>query len=62
MTPYAIDSADMLRIEEERRLFYVAATRPKDSLTLTTAAARLGTPPPPEASFRGVANRLATPG
>ena len=42
-TGYAIDSADPLRIEEERRLFYVAATRAKDRLTFTTAAERLGT-------------------
>ena len=41
---YAIDSADPLRIEEERRLFYVAATRAKDRLTFTTAAERLGSP------------------
>ena len=41
---YAIDSADPLRIEEERRLFYVAATRAKDRLTLTTAGERLGSP------------------
>ena len=43
-TGYAIDSADPLRIEEERRLFYVAATRAKDRLTFTTAAERLGSP------------------
>ena len=43
-TGYAIDSADPLRIEEERRLLYVAATRAKDRLTFTTAAERLGTP------------------
>ncbi|MGI8729276.1 MAG: 3'-5' exonuclease, partial [Solirubrobacteraceae bacterium] len=41
---YAIDSEDALRIEEERRLFYVATTRARDRLTLTTAAERLGTP------------------
>ena len=41
---YAIDSADNLRIEEERRLFYVAATRAKDRLTFTTAAERLARP------------------
>ena len=41
---YAIDSADQLRIEEERRLFYVATTRAKDRLTFTTAAERLGKP------------------
>ena len=39
---YAIDSVDALRIEEERRLFYVAATRAKDRLTFTTAEERLG--------------------
>jgi len=41
-TGYALDSTDPLRIEEERRLFYVAATRSKDRLTLTAAAERLG--------------------
>jgi DNA helicase-2/ATP-dependent DNA helicase PcrA len=41
---YAIDSADQLRIEEERRLFYVAATRAKDRLTLTSVTERLGNP------------------
>jgi DNA helicase-2/ATP-dependent DNA helicase PcrA len=41
---YAIDSADALRMEEERRLFYVAATRAKDRLTLTASAERLGSP------------------
>ena len=41
---YAIDSSDALRIEEERRLFYVAATRAKDRLTLSVAAERLGAP------------------
>ena len=41
---YAIDSGQALRIEEERRLFYVAATRAKDRLTLSVAAERLGAP------------------
>lgn len=40
-TGYAIDSADRLRIEEERRAFYVAATRASDSVTFTIAAQRL---------------------
>jgi DNA helicase-2/ATP-dependent DNA helicase PcrA len=40
---HAIDSDDALAIEEERRLFYVAATRAKDHLTLSIAADRLGT-------------------
>ena len=39
---YAIGSGDPARIEEERRLFYVAATRAKDRLTLITAAERMG--------------------
>ena len=51
-----IDSADSLRIEEERRLFYVAATRAKDRLTLTTVAERLGTP------IRGPSRFLAEAG
>jgi DNA helicase-2/ATP-dependent DNA helicase PcrA len=38
---YAIDSSDPARIEEERRLFYVAATRAKDHLTFTAAAERI---------------------
>ena len=46
-TGYAIDSDDPLRIEEERRLFYVAATRARDRLTLTTVAERLGRPAAP---------------
>ena len=41
-TRYAIDSNDPPRIEEERRLFYVAATRARDRLALTSAAERLG--------------------
>jgi superfamily I DNA/RNA helicase len=41
-TRYAIDSGEALRTEEERRLFYVAATRAKDRLTLSAAAERLG--------------------
>ena len=40
----AIDGHDALRIEDERRLFYVAATRAKEGLVLTTAEERLGTP------------------
>ncbi|MGI8729049.1 MAG: 3'-5' exonuclease [Solirubrobacteraceae bacterium] len=44
-TRYAIDSDDPLRIEEERRLFYVAATRARDRLGLTSAAERLGSSP-----------------
>ena len=39
-TGYAIASAEALRVEEERRLFYVAATRAKDRLTLTSVAER----------------------
>ena len=38
---HAIDSDDALAIEEERRLFYVAATRAKDRLVLTAAQERL---------------------
>lgn len=41
-TRYAIDSDDPLSIEEERRLFYVAATRAGDRLGLTSVAERLG--------------------
>ncbi len=41
-TGYAIDSGDPLRVEEERRLFYVAATRAKDRLVLSMAAMRFG--------------------
>ena len=40
---HAIDSDDAVAIEEERRLFYVALTRAKDRLVLTTSQARLGT-------------------
>lgn len=39
---YAIDDADPLRIEEERRLFYVAVTRARNGLMLSIAAERLG--------------------
>ena len=38
---HAIESEDALAIEEERRLFYVASTRAKDRLVLTTAQERL---------------------
>jgi DNA helicase-2/ATP-dependent DNA helicase PcrA len=38
----AIDADDPLAIEEERRLFYVALTRAKDRLVLTTSAERFG--------------------
>jgi superfamily I DNA/RNA helicase len=41
---YALESGDALRVEEERRLFYVAATRGKDGVTFTTSAERLGRP------------------
>jgi DNA helicase-2/ATP-dependent DNA helicase PcrA len=43
-TGYAIDSADPMRVDEERRAFYVAATRAADSVTFTVAAQRLGEP------------------
>jgi DNA helicase-2/ATP-dependent DNA helicase PcrA len=56
-TRYAIDSNDALRIEEERRLFYVAATRAKDRLTLTTAARRLGRSTPAPSRFLKEINR-----
>ncbi|MDQ3678192.1 MAG: ATP-dependent helicase [Actinomycetota bacterium] len=56
-TGYAIDSAQRLRIEEERRLFYVAATRAKDRLTLTRAAERLGTPTRGSSRFLGEAGQ-----
>jgi DNA helicase-2/ATP-dependent DNA helicase PcrA len=39
---HAIDSGNPLAIEEERRLFYVALTRAKDRLVLTTSQSRLG--------------------
>jgi DNA helicase-2/ATP-dependent DNA helicase PcrA len=38
----ALESADSERLEEERRLFYVACTRAKDQLHLTHAAMRNG--------------------
>jgi DNA helicase II / ATP-dependent DNA helicase PcrA len=40
----AIESTDRLAVEEERRLFYVATTRAKDRLVLTTSQERFGTP------------------
>jgi superfamily I DNA/RNA helicase len=40
-TGYAIDSGEALSVEEERRLFYVAATRAKDRLTLSMAVERV---------------------
>jgi hypothetical protein len=43
-TGCAIDSADPLRLEEDRRAFYVAATRASDSVTFTVTAQRLGEP------------------
>ncbi len=39
---YAIDDADPLRIEEERRLMYIALTRAKTQATLTVAGERNG--------------------
>ena len=39
---HAIESGDPLAVEEERRLFYVAATRAKDRLVLTTSQERFG--------------------
>jgi DNA helicase-2/ATP-dependent DNA helicase PcrA len=57
---YAIDSADNLRIEEERRLFYVAATRAKDHLTFTTAGERLGKPTDGPSRFLNEAGNDAT--
>ena len=41
---HAIDSDHPRAIEEERRLFYVALTRAKDRLVLTTTAERFGSP------------------
>ncbi|MDP1847018.1 MAG: ATP-dependent helicase [Solirubrobacteraceae bacterium] len=40
----AIESDDPFAVEEERRLFYVAATRAKDRLVLTTGQERSGSP------------------
>ena len=39
---YAIDDADPLRIEEERRLMYIALTRAKTQATVTVAGERTG--------------------
>ena len=41
---YALESGDALLVEEERRLFYVAATRGKDCVTFTASAGRFGRP------------------
>jgi len=41
---HAIEGSDPLAVEEERRLFYVATTRAKDRLVLTTAQERFGSP------------------
>ena len=41
---YALESRDALRVEEERRLFYVAASRGKDRVVFTASAERLGRP------------------
>ncbi|MCA1681254.1 MAG: ATP-dependent helicase, partial [Actinobacteria bacterium] len=41
---HAIEGSDPLGVEEERRLFYVATTRAKDRLVLTTAQERFGSP------------------
>ena len=41
---HAIEGTDPLAVEEERRLFYVAATRAKDRLVLTIAQERFGRP------------------
>jgi DNA helicase-2/ATP-dependent DNA helicase PcrA len=38
----AIDAGDLMAIEEERRLFYVAATRAKDRLVVTMSHERTG--------------------
>lgn len=40
----AIENTNQLAVEEERRLFYVAATRAKDRLVLTTCEDRFGAP------------------
>jgi len=39
---HAIDAAVAVAVEEVRRLFYVAATRAKDRLVLTTCHERFG--------------------
>lgn len=56
---HAIDDGDAFAVEEERRLFYVAATRARDRLVLTTSAERFGSPTAGPSRFLGEAGLSA---
>ena len=56
---HAIESSDPLAVEEERRLFYVAATRAKDRLVLTTSQERFGVAAAGPSRFLAEAELLA---
>ena len=55
----ALQSPDPEDLAEERRLFYVAATRAKDRLVLTRAAVRGGRPTGGASRFLSEAGLLA---
>ena len=57
----ALESADAEDLAEERRLFYVAATRAKDRLLITHAALRGGRPTAGPSRFLTEAGLLAPP-